>query len=333
MLAALDVGHGRPGNALVRRLRFPALEQRLQLLDKRGLGGIVSEIAGQDQGASLAAELLGVELLDLVERHVFHAGNGFLDRRLVTDVVLRIRIERAPQGGDGQRTSARSWIASVAVRFSFFSTSNSSAGKLGLRSTSLSSATASGKFFFFASRVKRTTPVSLVALRRAPSLSKRVLKLLAGVLVGAAGHERAEEIGGGSQAGKRFFVAVAQGQLQDGRFAAGLLRQQRDLRPFLRHNPLGPLFDVFRRRIECLAGGNGLRSLVTLTRSATEGVAGMSARTSWSALVGMNMPTVRLLAFRYFWATRFTSSAVTLATRSRCRKNSRQSPAAPIRSV
>ncbi len=45
-------------------------------------------------------------------------------------------------------------------------------------------------------------------------------------------------------------------------------------------------------------------------------------------LVGRNMPTVRLLRVRNFWATRPTSSGVTFSRRSRYRKYSRQSPIA-----
>ena len=48
----------------------------------------------------------------------------------------------------------------------------------------------------------------------------------------------------------------------------------------------------------------------------------------WGESDGMNIPTVRLCFLKYVFETRFTSSGVTAASRSRCKKNNRQSPSA-----
>src|SRR5215510_2870162 len=56
------------------------------------------------------------------------------------------------------------------------------------------------------------------------------------------------------------------------------------------------------------------------------GAAGTSVRSGFS--LGRYTPTVRLLGFKYVCATRLTSAAVAARSRSRCRKNRRQSPSA-----
>ena len=91
----------RPRDALVRDVRFQSFST--SPIDRFVFGGV--EIADDDELAGRAAELLRVELLDLLERHRVQARQRFLQRRHVAHVVRRVRVQigAATPGRRGRR--------------------------------------------------------------------------------------------------------------------------------------------------------------------------------------------------------------------------------------